>query len=57
MRTFHHIQFEANRKRLFFMEGMFSAHFVCFADELLLLILAVWINSYYLLASIIIALK
>ena len=35
MRTFHHIQFEGNSKRLFFMEGMFSVHSVYFEDELL----------------------
>ena len=55
IRTFHNINFERNSKRLFFMEGMFSAHFVYFEDELLLLIVGVWINSYYLLVSIIIA--
>ena len=35
MRTFHHIQFEGNSKWLFFMEGMFSVHYVYFKDELL----------------------
>ena len=49
MRTFHHIQFESNSKPLFFMQGMFSVHSVYFDDELLLLIVAVCINSYYLL--------
>ena len=57
IRTFHHIQFEANSKRLFFMQGMFSIHCVYFMDKLLLLIAAVSINSYYLLVSIIIALR
>ena len=55
MHTFHHIQFEGNSKPLFFMQGMFSVNFVFFEDELLLLIVAVWIISYYLLVSIIIA--
>ena len=54
MRTFHHIQFEGNSKRFFFMQGMFSVNFVYFEDELLLLIVAVCINTYYLLVSIII---
>ena len=55
MRTFHHIHFEGNRKLLFFMQGIFLVNFVYFEDELLLLIVAVWIYSYYLLLSIIIA--
>ena len=49
MRTFYHIQFEGNMKRFFLMQGMFSVHSVYFDDELLLLIVAVCINSYYLL--------
>ena len=53
IRTFHHIQFEGNSKRLFLVQGMFSVHSVYF-DEVLLLIVAVCINSYYLLVSIII---
>ena len=36
---------------------MFSVHFVYFEDELLLLIVGVWINTYYLLVSINIALR
>ena len=57
MRTHHHIQFEGNSKRLFFMQGMFSVHSLYFMDKLLLLIAAVSINSYYLLMSVIIALR
>ena len=57
MRTFDHIQFEANSKRLFFMQGMFSVHCLYFMAKLLLLIAAVSINSYYLLVSLIIALR
>ena len=57
MRTFHHIQFERNSKRLFFMQGMFSVHSLYFMDKLLLLIPAVSINSYYLLVPLIIALR
>ena len=34
MFTFHHIHFEGYRKMLFFMQGMFSVHFVYFEDEL-----------------------
>ena len=45
MRTLHHIQFEGNSKRLFFMQGMFSVYSVYFEDELFLLIVAVCINS------------
>ena len=55
MRTFQLIQFEGKSKRLFFMEGMFSVHSVYFNDELLLLIVAVSINIYYILVSLIIA--
>ena len=57
MRTFHNIHFEGNSKRLFFMQGMFSVHSLYFEDELLLLIVAVCINSTYLLVSMIIALR
>ena len=57
MRSFHNIQFEGNSKPLFFMKGMFSVHSLYFMDKLLLLIAAVSINSYYLLVSIIIALR
>ena len=57
MRTLNHIQFEGKSKRLFLMQGMFSVHSVYFDDELLLLIVAVCINSYYLLVSVIIALR
>ena len=57
MRTFHHIQFERNSKRLFLMQGMFSVHCLYFMDKLLLLIGAVSINSYYLLVSLIHALR
>ena len=39
------------------MQGMFSVHFVYFVDELVLLIVAVCINSYYLLLSMNIALR
>ena len=57
MRTFHNIKFEGKSKRLFFMQGMFSVHSLYFLDKLLLLIAAVSINSYYLLASLSIALR
>ena len=56
MRTLNHIQFEGKSKRLFLMEGMFSVDSLYFMDQLLLLIPAVSINSYYLLVSVIIAL-
>ena len=49
MRTFHLIKFEGKSKQLFLMQGMFSVHSVYFDDELLLLIVAVCINSCYLL--------
>ena len=39
------------------MQGMFSIHSVYFEDELLLLIVAFWINNYYLVVSIIISLR
>ena len=55
MRTCHHIQFEGKSKRLFFMQGMFSVHSVYFEVELLLLIVTVFINSYYLLVWLSIA--
>ena len=54
MRTFHHIQFKGKSKWLFLLQGMFSVHSVYFDDEVLLLIVAVCINSYYFLVSIII---
>ena len=57
MRTFHHIQFEGNSKRLFLMQGLFSVKFVYFKEEVLFFNVAVSINSYYLLVSIIIALR
>ena len=57
MRTFHHIQFESKSKPLLFMQGIFSVHSVYFEDKLLLLIVVVCINSYYVLVSIIIALR
>ena len=57
MCTFHKIKFEGHSKRLFFMQGMFSVHSVYFMDKLLLLIPAVSINCYYLLVSLIIALR
>ena len=57
MHTFHHIQFEGKSKRLFFIQGMFFVNSLYFLDKLLLLIAAVSINSYYLLVSIIIALR
>ena len=55
MRTFHHIQFEGKSKPLFFMPKKFSVKSLYFMDELLLLIAAVTINSYYLLVSLSIA--
>ena len=55
MRTFHHIQFEANRKRLLLMQGIFSVHCFHCMEKLLLLIAAVSINNYYFLLSLIIA--
>ena len=39
------------------MQGMFSVHCLYFMAKLLLLIAAVSINSYYLLVSLIIALR
>ena len=57
MRTFQHIQFEGKSKRLLFMRGMFSVYSLYFMDNLLLLIAAVSINSYYLLVSLIHALR
>ena len=57
MRTFHDLQFEGKSKRLFLMQGIFSVHSVYFNYELLLLIVAVCINSYYVLVSISIALR
>ena len=57
IRTFHDIQFQRNSKRLFLMQGMFSFHSLFFMDQLLLLIPAVSINSYYLLVSLIIVLR
>ena len=54
MRTFHDIQFEGNRKGLFFIQGIFSVHSVHSMDKLLLLIGAVS-NNYYFLLSLIIA--
>ena len=56
MRTFHHIQFEGKSKRFFFMPKKFLVKSLYFMDELLLLIAAISINSYYLLVSVIIAL-
>ena len=56
IRTFSsHSVWRQEQTHCFFMQGMFSVHLVYFADELLLLIVAVCINSYYLLVSIIIA--
>ena len=57
IRTIHNIKFEGHSKRLFFMQGMFSVHSLYFMDKLLLLIPAVSINSYYILVSLIIALR
>ena len=57
MRTFRHVEFEANSKWLSLIQGMFSVNSLYFMDKLLLLIAAVSINSYYLLVSVIIALR
>ena len=57
MRTFDHIKFEGKSKLLFCMAKKFSVKSLYFMDELLLLIAAVSINSYYLLVSVIIALR
>ena len=57
MCTFHHIQFEGNSKRLFFMHGMFLVTFFYFMDKVPYFIVAVSINSYYLLVAMIIALR
>ena len=57
MRTFHNIQFEGNSKQLVLMQGLFSVNFVYFKEEVLFFNLAVSINSYYLLVSMIIALR
>ena len=57
MRTFDHIQFEGKSKRLFLIQRMFSVYSLYFLDKLLLLIAAVSINSYYLVVSLIIALR
>ena len=52
MRTFNHIQIEGKSKRMFCMAGMFSVNSLFFMEKLLMLIVAVSINSYYLLVSI-----
>ena len=55
MRTFHHIKFEGKSKRLFFMHEMFLVTYFYFMDKVPYFIVAVSINSYYLLVSMIIA--
>ena len=57
MRTFNHIHLEGNSKRIFCMPGMFSVNSLFFMEKLLMLIVAVSINSHYLLVSINIALR
>ena len=55
MPTFNHIQIEGNSKPLFFIPVRFSVDYLYFMDKVLLLIVAVRINSHYLLVSLIIA--